>query len=70
MWVICVITVAINVGGIPFLVSADTEGKIISKSSEKYLVDFTSGVKNYKLQNKPSDYSKVLVDKNKCVIIE
>jgi len=65
--VICSILVIIDAGGILFQVRENTKGKIIAESANSFLVDFSEGVKGYKLGNKPSDYTEVLVDKNKCV---
>ena len=64
---ICKLLVTIDGGGIPFLVQTDTEGKLIKESNENYLIDFSKGVKNYTLVGKPSDYSKVLISKDKCI---
>jgi hypothetical protein len=67
MFVICSIALAINGGGINFLVKEDTEGRILKESETKYLVDFSEGVTKFKLAGKPEDYNKVLVDKTECI---
>ena len=67
MLLMCTIMLAIDAGGIAWLSNADVEGKLIKESDSKYLVDFSQGVKEFKLAGKPSDYAKVLVDKDKCV---
>ncbi len=67
MNIICTILLTINVGKIPFIQYEDTEGTILKESNTKYLVDFSEGVKNFNITGKPENYSKVLVDKEKCV---
>lgn len=64
---ICTIAIAINVGGIGFITKADVQGKLLSQSNTKYLMDFSEGVKRYKLAGSPEDYKKILVDKTACV---
>ncbi len=67
MLVICSIVLAIDAGGIGVFSNADVEGKILKESHEQYLVDFSEGVTKYNIMGKKEDYSKVLVEKTKCV---
>jgi hypothetical protein len=64
---VCTINIVVNAGGFGAFTKADVEGKLVSQSDTKYLVDFSEGVKKYELMGKPSDYSQVLVDKYECV---
>lgn len=64
---VCTISIVVNGGGFGVFTNADVEGKLINSSDIKYLVDFSEGVKKYKIMGKPSDYSQVLVNKNDCV---
>jgi hypothetical protein len=57
----------INVDNINWSVKADVEGKLISKSSSKYLMDFRQGLKKYPLTVNPDSYENVLIDKKECV---
>ena len=66
MLVICSILITVN-AGIPMSVRQDVEGKILKEGDTKYLIDFSQGVKKIKSIDKSEDYSKVLVDKTKCV---
>jgi hypothetical protein len=61
------LSVAIDAGGISWIISQQTEGKILKENSYNYLIDFSKGVEHYKLVGKPSDYSEVLISKDKCV---
>lgn len=70
MILICAINIVINVSGVNFLTQADVEGKKINSSKDMYLVDFSEGVQKFDLAGQPSDYSRILVDKNKCVAIK
>ena len=67
MLVICSLLITVNAGGVGWQTKADTEGKILKESPDNYLVDFSEGVKEYRLMGKPSDYKKVLVKKTDCV---
>lgn len=65
---ICTLQFAINTDlGIPFLVKANVEGRLVKESDTKYLVDFSNGLKKYNLAGKPADYKKVLVEKTECI---
>ncbi len=64
---VCSILVTVDAGGFAVMDKIDVEGKQISSSEKKYLVDFSEGVKKYNLVGDPSDYSEVLVDKSDCV---
>lgn len=64
---VCTISIVVNAGGFGAFTNADVEGKLISQSDTKYLVDFSQGVKKYNLMGKASDYDQVLVDKYNCV---
>ena len=59
------ISIATDIGN--WSANADVEGKMISQSETKYLVDFSKGLGKYTLAGKPSDYSEVLVEKYNCV---
>lgn len=61
--VVCIISVL----SMHFYSHATVEGKLISKSDTKYLVDFSEGIKKYQVDD-PQDYSEVLVNKLDCVI--
>ena len=65
MITVLVCTISIVVSG--FFTNADVEGKLISQSETKYLVNFSEGVKKFDITGKPSDYSQVLVNKYDCV---
>lgn len=67
MFVICSIALAINGGGLNWIVKTDVEGRLIKENETKYLVDFSQGVTKYKIAGKPEDYSKMLVDKKECI---
>lgn len=64
---VCTILLAVNGGGFNVITNADVEGRLISQSDTKYLVDFSQGVKKFPIVGKPSDYSQVLVEKYECV---
>lgn len=61
---VCTIMITTKIGGIRILNNADVEGKLVSQSDTKYLVDFTEGAKRLKAEG---DYSQVLVNKLDCV---
>lgn len=61
---VCTIMVTIKVGPVRILNNADVEGRLVSQSDTKYLVDFTEGAKRLKAEG---DYSQVLVNKLDCV---
>jgi hypothetical protein len=64
---VCSILITVNGGGFGIASKADVEGKLISQSDTKYLVDFSDGVKKFDIFGKPSNYDEVLVDKSDCV---
>lgn len=66
MFVICVLAIAIDFG-IPMISEVGVRGKVLKTSKTKYLVDFSKGLEEYKLVGKPSDYSKILINKSECV---
>ena len=66
MLVACFVSIVIDVG-FPLISKSVVLGKVISSNNTKYLVDFSKGLKGYNLVGKPSDYSKVLVEKENCV---
>lgn len=65
--IICTIALATKLGSVNFISNTDVEGKLLKEGTGQYLVDFSQGVKKFTLAGEPSDYKKVLVDKNKCV---
>lgn len=65
--IICIIALATKIGSISIVSNTNVEGKILKEGQAKYLVDFSEGVKKFNLAGKPSDYSKILIDKNQCV---
>lgn len=67
MFVICSLLIIIKTDGIPILIKQDTRGKIINENKTKYLVDFSEGVKNYKLVDTPDFYKNIVIDKQECV---
>jgi len=67
MFLICVVSIAINVGGLPFVSKVEAKGKAILELEYKYLVDFSGGVKKYNLVGKPYDYKRILIDKKQCI---
>lgn len=67
--IICSILLTVTANCTVVETRADVEGKILYSNDRKYVVDFSEGVKKYKLAGKPSDYNKVLVDKDQCVLM-
>jgi len=68
MMVICSVLIALSVGDIVIVNDIAVEGKVLSAGEGKYLIDFSEDLKTRKgLAGKPADYTKVLVDKDKCV---
>lgn len=65
--VICSILITVYTNGIAIQNRTDVEGKILNEGDYKYVIDFSEGVKKFKIVGKPSDYKKVLVDKDQCV---
>lgn len=61
------ITIHSDCYGGTFERKAVVEGKLISQSDFKYLVDFSKGVKKFNVDGPASDYEEVIVDKNDCV---
>lgn len=66
MLMVCSIVLSINIGGITMLSKYDVEGKYLAQSNYNYLVDFTEGVKQFKVEDAQA-YKKVLVNKFDCV---
>lgn len=64
MFVQCLITVTFFLGKIGFIQNEQVRGKILSSNEYNLLVDFSEDAKKKSLYG---DYSKVLVNKNKCV---
>lgn len=64
MIVQCLITVTFFIGKIGFIQSEQMRGKIISSNEYNLLVDFSEEAKKKEFTG---DYSKVLVNRNKCV---
>jgi hypothetical protein len=67
MVLICVVSIAINVGGLPFISKIEAKGKAILELESKYLVDFSDGVKKYNLVGKPSDYKRIFINRKQCI---
>lgn len=66
--IICTILITVHTGGsFPYERNADVEGKVLYENELRYVVDFSADVKRFHVYGKPSDYQKVLVDKDRCV---
>ena len=65
--IVCSLLIAIKMGGLNIITKADVEGKLLKEGQYKFIVDFSEGVKKFKIAGSPSDYSKVLVEKDQCV---
>lgn len=62
MTVICEITIVVGL----FMGNAAVEGKVTHEGFSKYIVNFSEGIKKDYPEAR-GDYSKRIVDKNKCV---
>jgi hypothetical protein len=65
MFVICnvaAILAVLNLGP-----NTNLEGRLVQEKDNKYIVDFSKGITEYKLNGKPSKYKKVVIDKNECM---
>ncbi len=67
MFLVCVVSIAINVGGLPFVSKVEAKGKAILELQSEYLVDFSGGVKKYNLVGNPSDYKRIFINKKNCI---
>jgi hypothetical protein len=66
--IICTILITVHTGGSFYYErKADVEGKILFENELRYVVDFSKDVKRFHVDGKPTDYQKVLVDKDMCV---
>lgn len=59
--------ITIKLWDINVLTVTESRGKLLERSEEKFLVDFSEDVKQYNLVGSPKDYSRVLVNKSQCV---
>lgn len=64
MMVVCLISVLVKFGSIPFFSNTNVTGIVKSESKENYLVDFSIETDSKKYIG---DYSKIVVSKSKCV---
>jgi hypothetical protein len=62
---ICTITVIVNMGGFGAESQATLKGSMLADNGSSYLVDFTKGIKEKKL-DLLGDYDTVQVEKKNC----
>lgn len=67
MIITCILSVAVNVSGIPFLTTAQVQGKVLKENNRNYLVDFSQGLKKYPKVQIKDEYKNYLISKDKCI---
>lgn len=66
--IICLLSIAINVGGVNIINEMNVRGKVLNKNEFNYLVDFSEDLKTRKnISSNPEDFKRIVVNRNKCV---
>lgn len=66
--IICLLSIAINVGGVLIINELNVRGKVINKNEFNYLADFSEDLKTKKnIASNTEDFKRVIVNRNKCV---
>jgi len=63
MSVICLVTVVVQLGNVYFSGTERMEGRVLAVGKQDYVIDFSMHARH---NNYVGDYSKVLVNKQKC----
>lgn len=71
MNVLCLLSIMVNVSGIPWSTNITAKGKIVAKTKTTYFVDFRKSLKSYdNLAGDLENYKEVAIERNKCAVVK
>ncbi len=66
IFIICLLNVIVSAEGLPWRVEIPVKGRLIAKSDNMYLIDFTHDIKRMQLFGNPEEYKAELIRPLKC----